>query len=132
MISSRVCLVLDDTIYLSSNSAIQSVNTSGSSPRTVHSMSNNPDAITTDTVGPHFFVPCSLCNFTDMTVISRNGTLLARVNRSVGYAIAKPSKYVYRLVVADNSYLNVYEILLHIFTRHFLNRDFISFYVCIQ
>jgi hypothetical protein len=69
-------------------------------------MSNNPDA-----VGPHFFVPCGLCNFTGVTVISRNGTLLAQVNRSVGHAVAKPSKYVYRLVVAaDNSYLNVYEI----------------------
>jgi hypothetical protein len=72
MISSRACLVLDNTIYLSSNSAIQPVNISGSSPHTVYSMSNNHDA-----VGPHFFVPCGLCNFTGVTVLSRNGTLLA-------------------------------------------------------
>jgi hypothetical protein len=104
-ISLRVCLVLDDTIYLSSNSAIQSVNINGSSPHTVYSMSNNPDA-----VGPHFFVPCGLCNFTGVTVLLWNGILLARVNRSVGHAVTKPSKYVYRLVVANNSYLNVYEI----------------------
>jgi WD40 repeat protein len=110
MISSRACLVLDDTIYLSSNSAIQYVNISRSSPHTVYTMSNNPDAITTDAVGPHFFVPCGLCNFAGVTVISRNGILLAQVNRSVGYAVAQPSKYVYRLVVANNSYLNIYEI----------------------
>jgi hypothetical protein len=54
-------------------------------------MSNNPDAITTDTIESHY------------------GTLLTRVNRSVGHAVAKLSKYVYRLVVANNSYLNVYE-----------------------
>ncbi len=91
MISSRACLVLDDTVCLSSNSAIQSENISRSSPHTVYSMSNNPDAITTDTIESHY------------------GTLLTRVNRSVGHAVAKLSKYVYRLVVANNSYLNVYE-----------------------
>jgi hypothetical protein len=110
MISSKACLVLEDTIYLNSNSAIQSVNISGSSPHTVYSMSNSPDAISTDAVGPHFYVPCGLCNFTGVAVISRNETLLARVNRTIGHAVAKPSKYVYRLVVANNSYLNVYEI----------------------
>jgi hypothetical protein len=54
-------------------------------------MSNNPDAITTDAIETHY------------------ETLLTRVNRSVGHVVAKPSKYVYRLVVANNSYLNVYE-----------------------
>ena len=73
-------------------------------------MSHNPDAITADAVGPHFFVTCSACNFTGVTVFSRNGTLLARVNYTAAHAIAKPSKYVYRLVLADNSRVNIYEV----------------------
>jgi hypothetical protein len=110
LLSSSACLFLDDTIYLSSNSAIQSVNINGSSLNTIYTMSKHPDAITMDAVGPHFFVPCGSCNFTGVTVLSRNGTLLARINYSVGHAVPKPSKYVYRLVVANSSYLNVYEI----------------------
>ncbi len=46
MISTTVCLVFDDTIYFSSNSAVQLMNISVSSPHTVYSMSHYPDALT--------------------------------------------------------------------------------------
>ena len=110
LISTVSCLILDQTVYFSSNSAIQSVNVNGTGLSTFYSMPAHPDGITMDATGPHFFVPCSLCSNQNITVLSRNGTVLARINMAAVHVVAKPSKYRYRLVTSDRSYLRVYEI----------------------
>lgn len=110
LVSSWSCLISDQTIYFSSKSAIQSVNINGTGLSTFYNMSAYPDGITMDATGPHLFVPCTLCNPQDVSVLSRNGTLLARINSATFHAVPKPSKYRYRLVTANISHLNIYEI----------------------
>ena len=110
LISTRSCLILDDIVYFSSNSAIQSVNVNGTGLNTFYSMTGYPDGITMDSTGPNLFVPCATCTTPGVVILSRNGTLLARINGTDILAVPKPSKYRYRLVLATETYLSVYEI----------------------
>ena len=110
MKSTSACLIANDIAFVGSNNRMQSVNIRGSTPQTLYTFSTNPDAITMDAVGPYLFVPCATCSFNGATVLSPTGTLLARINYTVTHAVAKPSKYPYRLVLADSSQMFLYEV----------------------
>jgi hypothetical protein len=105
----NTCAVLNGIVYVPSQSAIEFISLRNASSRTrLRSFSATPDGIYIDAIGPRFYVACSSCQNTSISVLSLNGSLIANIKHGVGHVAAKISKLQYLLFLTNASHLSIH------------------------